>query len=383
MNTQKHHHPALLMLNATVLWSAVPLMVAAAAASQNPYGFQIILIFGTAITRSGYLFLKHRNLLTNRSVWNTLQQTLRTKEGFYATLTGTHFVLFAAATAFLDTALVTVIVGGTQIVFVALRKRSAKNRVYQQTRNGTGWLMGLAFCGAGFAILSQSGGTFEVSSLLTTMIGVALAVSATVVGACSSYGLAVGELISNQVTNGTQEQNELGGTVLTNLAAGLFWSVLLLPVAVLTATKQTSNLWAFGFSPTQTLTAAGAGVLVAAGAALFVKANLRTNDLGVNTIGFGQPALAIILLTHTGFVTVARPDLLILGMAAIIVTNALLTAKPKPRTPLLTRQEPTIGQLNWTVPFAEPLTELASPVPTGPQIAHTTTGHTPNYPTRP
>ena len=239
-------------------------------------------------------------------VWVSAGRLLVGVDGLLAVLNSLFVVFFVWASVFVDAAVVTVLVSvGSVWLFVFWRARQGGDRYARLV--GEVWVfLGVAGVGVGFVVLSRFGGFVFGEGFVW---GVLLALGATVCGGLVSFRFKLGERLFDGVGGG-----EVVCVVVVSVLANVVGGLLMLPFVV----------WGVGGVGGSVLWLVVLGLVGAAGSVWFRFANVVSDGLGVNVLGYLGPVLSLVWLWWFVSVGVVRVDWLVLGVAGVVAGNVLL-----------------------------------------------------------
>lgn len=306
------------MAGSVILSSLYPLAVAMVGLRTGAYAFLFWHNTTVCVTWLLILIRVHPTLLRTPEPWRQLTCMLRTRDGALASLGGCSVLFFVWATHFVDTALVAVTNGGWLLLFVIFQKRSDQRKRYTKL-GAQGWgLITAGLLGATFVTLSQTGGIGTTTKHTHLLIGLLLAGVSTGCGAFVAHKFKLGTLLHSHTNKQpTHHNSELGCTLAASVISDLPGAVLGLVLAATIPATETVRLFPPG-TGWVILFASAAAV----GSAGFRHANLTTQNLGINTLQYLRPCLALLWLSLFATVNVTRPDWLLLGAAGVTVTVA-------------------------------------------------------------
>lgn len=305
------------MGTAVFLWSWTPLTIAVTGGSVGPFMF-VLLTAATGIPIwLIHLLRYHRELTLNKQTWKTVTKLLRTRDGLYAVLVGFDIALFVAATQYIDTTIVAIVVACYPILFIKQLKNH--NTTYQPLTTHNWATITTAAAGAALVILSQNHHLTTHNKWWHLPTGLTLATGSMILTSWLAYRFKLGKQLHQHTP--TTNPNKLACVLIISVAGSLTHLTLLTPLALLTKpeTIPTHHILLILL-----LGAAGGTADI-----LFRHANLTTKNLGINTLEHTQPILALTWLTLFTTNNVTHPTWLTIGAAGIIAANLLIHTKPK------------------------------------------------------
>ena len=322
------------MMVAVLGLSVMPPVVSLAGGGENPFlvsaGLRIGLILGYAV----FLSVGYWSILRSPSLWKLVSQRVVSWIMVFAVLAYGDLAFFGLATRYIDISLASVIYETWPIVTILLMQRllSDSGR-YRKITPAVVGLMLVGLLGFALAVGGQSGGfralvTFDASSL-ETLLGVFLAVLAVVLGSFSAFGYRWGEDLKKELPPSLIGRKSPGSIDLFCVVAGtLLANCIAVPVNLTAgfATGEEAGLSMFSIS-----IIGGVFAYAAAGVA-WRKANLVSNNLGVNALVYLVPMFSLVWLFALSQAHIKLVDYLIMGAAAIITANLLINFEAEIRS---------------------------------------------------
>ena len=341
-------HPWAYMMIVVATFSAFPVLFELGDAEKSPFLFAGIQQISAGIGLGSAMLLFQRTLPAGMKFQFKAAAarivTSRNKTGLMlASLIGSsEFVLLSLGLALVDVSVAAILLETWPLFFVLIMavlfsdKDKAGQR-YTPISAGTLLFILLAFAGVVLVVLSHNdtplsllaaGYYFtDIRSLLGAFLVLAAAIGGASRAACT---LKLGVLLAkNRLRKETREERETRGnreivfaTVLTCICmavAGVVFCAIGMAVSESVSTRQLSCAILTG------LFVHSIGLLA------LRAANLTTDDLGVNTIGFVTPLVALIWLWMLSILNVPHLDYLIIGAMGIVAANLLINAEASKR----------------------------------------------------
>ncbi len=324
-NQQNNNKLALgYMLVAVILLSTFPLTLAFSNASNAPFIFSGLVNFSSVITGLIFLVLFHYIRRENQNTKETLRiirSKFFTQDFLWVLASGIGIFLFALSLSLINVAIATIFLGTWPIFMVFTTAwLFKKDERYQKITREKLLLFALSFVGAAFVVASQSENFSTISSDLLNQragIGTLLAIFAAIMGGMgTAYSLKLGSEATQEL--GSEKHDELFFTMVFLVIAWLVGSVLFIILGHISSES---------FIDIKIYPAIIYGSLGAAGVILSRLANFKTNNLGINAIGYALPVVSLIWLGLASLINVPRFDWLVIGTSVIIIANILLTLK--------------------------------------------------------
>ena len=330
------------MLAASSTEALIPLAVAVSVGSSDVLLFGALTSVGLALGAAGLLATIYRGVLCwgyirSRVFW---QQHIRQRHFGLSILGRFEYPAFVLASTQIGVARASVIWGVYPMLYVVLLDRSTRTpddspSRYRRLALRDLAILGVAFLGLVFTVSSQQPPVAAgADANWGTVLGVALAGSSALCAALNAYNISWGINLAASVP--VQPRN-LGSDPATERleAAAAMLGVFLAaaataPVLVLLA----AVVGGFEASGAAIAGSLFIGVFLLTPPVLFVRlANLRTHNLGVNSISYLTPVFSLAVLAVFDQMGDIRADLLVIGVAAITAANLALNLNLKTRFP--------------------------------------------------
>ena len=314
------------VLLAVVIFSVVPITVDLSGAAENPFLFTGGWRLGGFLGCIAFLLLRYRALLRDRDAVALVGRRIVSWAILLAVFGKFAHGLFALSTRFIDVSVAAILYETWPILMIIFTARLFQGQGrYRQVNIGVLAMLSLGFVGYAFVIVSQVGGFGAIAlnfSNETIYYGLALVAVAALLGGYHNaklfeWGTDVGHKLSRE--NDRQKplhSLELFGVIAGNAVAQLLCFVPSYTIGFALGEDLTYRLLAFSII---------GGILSSGlGDILWRTANLRTDNLGINALGYATPCFSLTWLFLFSRVGVALPDYLIIGGAAIVATNILI-----------------------------------------------------------
>lgn len=311
------------MLTAVLFFSFMPLVFARSGAAESPFLFNAIWRLGVALGCLIVLLSFYRAVLLNRAVRLTIVKSVVSWAMFWSIFSTINQGLFSWSLRFIDVSIATVLWEMWPILLIALMSRLFPLGGYRKNIIGIFPFLAVAAIGLGFAVLSQTGEfSFGGGTWLDLGKGVALVLLAALAVSFSAFTFRWGQDLADKIPQGalvvgrSKGSLALFGTIAGYTVASVFGAVLTAGIGFVGGETISVDTLLAGF--------AGGLVLLTAADILFRKANLTTDNLGVNALGFAIPVVGLVWLAIFSEIGVARVDYLVIGASAIVATNLLI-----------------------------------------------------------
>lgn len=320
-----------LMLASALGLSLNPLLISLGHGDESPFLFNASLKLGLIIGSLFFLITVHWTLVRSRSILSLLWRRAFSWAILIAIIGNFEFAMFGWSTRFIDISVTTILYEIWPIFMILLLPRLYKEEErYRQITPGIVGLLVLCFMGITFGVFSQTGalGNLGGITLFTLAIGVSLALVSALLGPLPAFGFRWGTAIGRTIAENKSEHSfNMGvGRGLTSLelfgavTAGVIANTVAIPI---------NGVIGFVSGESLSLATLSLGVLAGITANAFAAiawrwANLSTDRPAINAVSYAIPIFALIWLTLFSEASIARPDYLVIGVAAIIVANLLI-----------------------------------------------------------
>ena len=314
------------MLVAVLIFSFVPLAIVLGGGPGSPFLFNAVWRLGVAVGILLFLLLLYRSVLLNAEVLALAGRSIKSRFFWGAVILSFSYALFSWSSNLIDVSISAILFELWPLLFIALAAWLFREEgQYRKNLRSAIPLALVALAGLGFVVISQTGGpNFENISLSNLIAGVSLGLSSAVAGACVAFTFRWGKDFADQLPVDAVGSRSvfaltLFGAVAAHGLSSFVGAVLSAGIGFALGEKVETGL----------LTYLGFGLLVSIVAhalptILFWVANLTTDNLGVNALGYSTPVFALVWLALFSEIAVASIPFLIIGTAAIIAANLLI-----------------------------------------------------------
>ena len=315
------------MVTAIMGYSSVPLVIAIVGGSDSPFLFNAGLRLGLVLGGVAFLFIAYKHYLQNTSILKILG-----RRAFSWTILliiiGNNFdhALFAWSVRFIDISVAAVLVEIWPILVILLMDRFVKGYGHKKIDLTTLLLVAVCFLGVAFVIGSQTGGFLWTGERLENMglssvVGVVLALAAALAIAFAAFGFKW----ANEVTHELSLEHQARSS---DLPIDWFCVVAALVIcSTISAPINAAAGWITGESisfDSFVLSVIAGGLVQALASICWRKANITTDNLGINAIAYGTPVFSLVWLFLFWEIGTPRVDFLVIGVTAIIAANLLI-----------------------------------------------------------
>ena len=270
-----------------------------------------------------YFWVRYRDIVLDRRVWISARKRMLSWAILWGTISYFEIAFFSWSSQFVDISITLIVFELWPIIVIFLTARLLNERRYERLTPRMLALLALCFAGLVFLTLSQTVSTNHDgngTSALALGIGITLALISAILVSLTVYSLRWGVDLANEVSNYhkiPKASLEMFGAVFGVAAS----SVVAFPVSAFIGLSTGEKLAIEGFAVSIV-----AGLFVGVMATIFWrKANLITHNLGINAIAYMTPIISLVGLSMISKVNVPHPDLLVIGVAAIVTANLLIS----------------------------------------------------------
>ena len=275
-----------------------------------------------------FLLSGNMALTRSRAVWRHVWQRMPGWPMLFVVVGSFQFVLFTWSTRFIDISMAAVLLETWPILLIVLTGRLfRRERRFDGTSSNVLGFVVVGLAGFVFVTASQSADLEllvapEGLSLAGLALGVLLAMLAAGTGALeAAFNLRWGVDSSREFsihTGVSQRDGELD--LFFVIIAFAIASAVSFPVHVVAGFLVGEAIDGQGL----VIGIIGGGFVQAFSSIFYRKAALSTDNLGINALGYAIPILSLMWLGLFSHIGVARVDYLVIGAAAIIVSNLLI-----------------------------------------------------------
>ena len=313
----------LFMLAAVMFLSFIPLLITRSGGAESPFLFNAGWRLGIAVGCLLTLFALYRPILLNRAALALAARSSVSWAILGTIINSFSYALFAWAIQFVDVSIAAILLEIWPIGFILLTAWLLRaGNGYRKNIRAIFPLMAVALAGFGFVVASQAE-VFSLDSLLfsASIVGVGLALLGALANAFGAFPFVWGRDLVRKLPVAIKQN--IGdatliffGTILGYAIGNFFGAALNTAIGL-----------SFGETIAFEVLTTGiiSGLLLHAPASMLLrKANLITNNLGINALAYGIPIVSLIWLAIFSEIGVVRPDFLVIGAAAIVTANLLI-----------------------------------------------------------
>ena len=314
-----------------IFGSLISLVIAWSDGVESPFLFNSGMTFGVVIGCLFFLFANHRDVVSDRRVLKVIWQRMFHWRIACTTAANFNFAFFAWSASFVDISITAILFEIWPLFVIYLTRWDFKEEGrYRRISFGVWLLLALGVVGFIFVVSSQHGGLYglaQVSSfaLIPGVVWATLSAILTALTAFSfKWGTGLIERFPDEAIEGKDAESiELLTVAIAYLVANL----------VSTPTNATIGLMLGEAMDIRTLLIAA----LAGGSANIIaslswrKANLITDNLGINAMVYSTPIFSLLWLFLFWNISIERVDYLVVGAAGIITVNVLINVYESPR----------------------------------------------------
>lgn len=313
----------LFMLAAVMFLSFIPLLITRSGGAESPFLFNAGWRLGIAVGCLLTLFALYRPILLNRAALALAARSSVSWAIFGTIVNSFSYALFAWSIQFVDVSIAAILLEIWPIGFILLTAWLLRaGNGYRKNIRAILPLMAVALAGFGFVVASQAE-VFSLDSLLfsASIVGVGLALLGALANAFGAFPFVWGRDLVQKLPVAIKQN--IGdatliffGTILGYAIGNFFGAALNTAIGL-----------SFGETIALEVLTTGiiSGLLLHAPASMLLrKANLITNNLGINALAYGIPIVSLLWLAIFSEIGVVRPDFLVIGAAAIVTANLLI-----------------------------------------------------------
>ena len=316
------------MLLAVGGFSLIPLVVGWGDGRENPFLFNAGWRAGVVLGCLFVLLSGNMGLTRSRAVWRYVWQRMPCWPMLFVVVGSFQFALFTWSTRFIDISMAAVFLETWPILLIVLTGRLfRRERRFDGTSSNVLVFVVVGLAGFVFVTASQSADLEflvgpEGLSLAGLALGVFLAMLAAGTGALeAAFNLRWGVDSSREFSTHTAVSPRDGELDLFFvIVAFAIASAVSFPVHVVAGFLVGEAIDGQGL----VIGVIGGGFVQVFSSIFYRKAVLSTDNLGINALGYAIPILSLMWLGLFSHIGVARVDYLVIGAAAIIVSNLLI-----------------------------------------------------------
>ena len=319
---------ALYMAASTTTFSFVPVIIGNSAIA-SPFLFGALWRAGLMIALFSYILARHRHIFTNPESRKIIARNIRNPYLIATTAGQFDYVMLTIAAQHINIAVASTVFNTYTMIAVymmtLLFRRQGRYKPIQAAAIPL-YLTGLL--GVALTIFSETGHiTLTDYGRGPSPQDIAITIATPIITALAVGAIKWGTDLSSQIRQKVEvpvddtAHHELGYVLTATMIASAITVPINIALALATHTIQ--------YATANTITTAMLGGLIINPCSIIPwrKANIITNNLGVNAISYCTPILTLTWLFGLSRANVARPDYLIIGAITIIGANILINTQ--------------------------------------------------------
>ena len=312
------------MLVAVTLFSSLPLVIAWGGGGQTPFLFNAAMSAGVVLGCLVFIATRYPALVVNPANLRLIARRAIDPKIALSIAANFNFALFAWSTRFVDVSISAILFETWPIFIILIADRLFRGEGRYHPISGEMLLLfTLGLPGFAFVIVGQAGGfaNIETGDLSQAIIGVILALLGAVATSFTVFSFRWGTDLAREFSEDAKQA--VGADALD------FFGLL---VAFLIASAVSGVLNAFaGMNSGEVVDSRTLLIAIFVGGATngianlaWRKANLATDNLGVNALAYATPIFSLAWLFLFSRVAPERPDYLLAGALGILIVNLLV-----------------------------------------------------------
>ena len=317
-----------LMILSVMFYSMVPVLLAAGESHKSPLVFNAISSLFSCFGMIIILYLFYKDKLMSLEMWRVFGQNWKKWTLLGVFLGNLDYLFFSFALKYVTVSVVVILYETWPIFFMLFLGLMSKNEnIYEKLNTQKLIYITISFMGMAMVIISQSEDGVLSSFSIALLLGILLSLTAAALGALdSSSAIKWSRGIHNKINKSNRSETIVYFSMIGILLANLLIAVLGFSLNnIMTPDLEIST-------KSIVISAINGFVLLTAARVFFIKANVETKKLEMNTISYMGPILTLILLFSAGYVDVSRIDWLLIGASGIIMSNVFLNFRKTTRS---------------------------------------------------
>ena len=312
------------MLTAVTLFSSLPLVIAWGGGGRSPFLFNAAMNAGVVLGCIVFIVVLYRSLILDGANLRLIARRIFDPKIALSIVANFNFALFAWSTRFVDVSVTAILFESWPVFIILITARLFRgDSRYRHVTYEMLLMLALGLAGFAFVVVGQAGGfaNIETGGLSMVIAGVILAVCGAIATSFTAFSFRWGTDVAAELSPKSREG--------VNEASLDLFGVL---VAFLVASTVSAVVNTFaGMSSGESMDLRTLLIAVFLGGATnwvanvtWRKANLSTDNLGVNALAFATPMFSLMWLFLLYQVAPERPDYLVAGAVGIIIVNLLI-----------------------------------------------------------
>lgn len=323
------------MLLAVTLFSSLPLVIERGGGGQTPFLFNAGMNAGVALGCLVFIVILYRRLVFNPAILLEVARRAKDVNLALSVVATFNFALFAWSTRLIDVSVAAILFETWPILLILLMTRLFPGGArYREPAPEMLFLLVLSLAGFAFVVVGQAGGfaNIQTGGLSALIVGVILAVAGAVATSFTAFsfrwGTDVARAIAREIPREAREG--FGDHSLEMFGVLVAFFIANTVAAVLNGYAGMNTGEAMDSRTLLTAVVLGAAINGIANVA-WRKANLITDNLGINALANTTPVFSLVWLFLFFQVAPERPDYLVIGVVGIITVNLLINSEAEIR----------------------------------------------------
>ncbi len=312
------------MLVAVTLFSSLPLVISWGGGERTPFLFNAAMNAGIVLGCLGFMAVFYRRLILSGANLRLISRRIFDPKIALSIVANFNFALFAWSTRFVDVSVSAILFESWPVFIILITARLFRgDDRYREITYEMLLLLTLGLVGFAFVVVGQAGGfaNIQTGGLSLLIVGVVLAMLGAVATSFTAFSFRWGTDVAGELS----EDSRVG---FSEASLDLFGVMVAFLVA--NAVSAIVNTIA-GYSSGESMDQRVLIIAVFLGGATnwvanvaWRKANLTTDNLGINALAYATPIFSLVWLFLFSRVAPERLDYLIAGAVGIIVVNLLI-----------------------------------------------------------
>ena len=312
------------MLLAVTLFSSLPLVIAWGGGGKIPFLFNASMNAGIALGCLVFITILYHRLVFNATNLRVIARRAFDVKIALSVAANFNFAFFAWSTRFVDVSVAAILFETWPLFFILLMARLYRGETrYRALDLEMVFLLALGLAGFAFVVVGQAGGLagIQTGNLSVVVIGVTLAVLGAIATSFTAFGFRWGTDVVHEIPS--EARSEIGEHSLEMFGVLVAFLIANTLAAVLNAFAGMSNGEVMD-SRTLLIAVVVGGAVNGIANVAWRKANLTTNNPGINALAYATPLFSLVWLFLFTHVKPESPDYLVAGAVGIITVNLLI-----------------------------------------------------------
>lgn len=312
------------MLMAVTLFSSLPLVIAWGGGERAPFLFNAAMNAGVVLACIVFMAALYRSLILNGATLRVIARSIFDPKIGLSIVANFNFAFFAWSTRFVDVSVTAILFESWPIYIILITARLFRGDTrYRDLNAEMVLLLVLGLVGFAFVVVGQAGGfaNIQTGGITLLIVGVALAVCGAIATSFTAFSFRWGTDLASELPESSREGHS---------RASLDMFGVLVAFLVANTVSAAINFFA-GTASGESIDLRMLLIAVFLGGATnwianvsWRKANLSTDNLGINALAYATPIFSLAWLFLFSQVAPERPDYLLAGAVGIIIVNLLI-----------------------------------------------------------